>query len=335
MDTLKIKILGTGSYLPARRESVDDFMKKGATRDLIDGWGVAEHRVMGHEETVTDMEAAAALKAIEMAGIRPDEIDLIISGTAIPRQIGVPNSNALQSKIGAKNAAAFDVLMACASAIPAITVAAQFITLKQYKCILVTGSCHLTKIADPTDPSSFIVLGDGAGAMIIGPAKAGEDSGILSFDIQTNGDYFDYCGAKIKKPKYRQANRDYVDACEKLYFYIEDVENAASGVVKYLIKSVPATVKKSLEKAGLTIQDIDLFISHQNINPLVGNWVKMISIPPEKTHLTYSKYGNMSAANIFVNLDEAVRTNRIKDGDLILFAGQGAGFSVGSIVMRW
>lgn len=331
---INARIIGTGSYLPEGKETKEDFIRKGASEELIDKWGVFEHRVMGANETVTDMEAKAAEIAIKKANIEPEEIDLIICGTALPRQIGVPNSNALQAKIGASNAGAFDVLMACGSAIPEIVVASQFIALKQYKYILLTGSCFFSRVSDPTDPPAFIVNGDGAGAAVMGPAES--DSGIISFDIQTAGKYFEYCGSRVRMPKKISRETQYYDPPqEKFYFHIEDVEDASSGVMKYIITSIPATVKKSLKKAGMTVDDIDFLISHQNIEPLVGNWIKMIGIPPEKTHLTYARYGNMSAANIFVNLDEALQLKKIKKGDIVAFAGQGAGFSVGSIVMKW
>ena len=329
---INVRIIGTGSYLPQKVETAEDFLKKGVTREEIENLGVFEHRVMGENETVTDMETEAAKSAIDAAQLKPEDIDLIICGSAMPRQIGVPNSNALQHKLGANNAAAFDVVMGCASAIPEIVVAAQFIASKSYKHILLVGSCHLTRIADYSDPASFVVLGDGAGALVMEPA-AEDAGGILSFDIQTKGEYFDYCGSKIKKPKRYDKEREYFDAhCEKLYFYIDD---SSPRIIKYLINSVPATVKKSLAKAELSLQDIDFFISHQNITPLSGRWVKLLGLPAEKTHMTYARYGNMSAANIFVNLDEALRLNKICKGDVVVFAGQGAGFSVGSIVMKW
>lgn len=331
---IKAKVLGTGSYLPVKKETADDFVKKGASRELIDKWGVFEHRVMGEDETVTDMEAEAAKIAIERAGLKPEDIELIISGTAMPRQIGVPNSNALQHMIGAKKAAAFDVLMACGSAIPEIVIAAQFIASKQYRHILVTGSCFLTRVADPTDPAAYMVLGDGAGAMVLGPADDG--CGIISFDIQTKGEYFDYCGSKVRMPKKTLRETQYYEPPqERFYFHIGDVENSSSGVMKYVLTSLPSTVKKAMEKARITPKDVNMLISHQNIAPLVENWVSMMGIPLEKTHFTYPEFGNMSAANIFVNLDEAVKINKIKKGDIVVFAGQGAGFSVGSIIMRW
>lgn len=331
---INMRILGTGSYLPEQRETIEVFQKKGATRELIEKWGVYEHRVMGPHETVTDMEANAAKVAINRAGLRAEDIDLILSGTAIPRQIGVPNSNALQHKIGTKNAGAFDILMACGSAVPEIIVASQFIALKQYKYILITGSCFLTRVSDPTDPPAFIVNGDGAGAMVLGPGE--KNSGLISFDIQSNGKYFDYCGTRVRMPKKSLKELQYYDAPqEKIYFHIDDVENASSGVMKYSISSLPATVNKSLQKAHLKVDDLDFFISHQNIAPLVNNWLKMLEIPREKTYFTYPKYGNMSTANIFINLDEALTQNKIKKGDIVAFAGQGAGFSVASLIMKW
>lgn len=332
---LNVKIIGTGSYLPEKVETAEDFVKKGASPEKIDYFGVSQHRVMGENETVTDMEAHAAKTAMKNAGIKPDDIDLIISGTGMPAQIVAPNSNALQHRIGAKNAAAFDVNMACASAIPEIMIAAQFIELKHYQYILLTGSSHLSRIADPTDPASFVVLGDGAGALVMARTEE-KEKGILSFDMQTKGEYFNYCGAKVKRPKKYAHERQFYDPCmEKLYFYIGDLENPSQNIMSYLVDSVPATVQKALEKAGLSLSDIDFLISHQNITPLAGKWIEKLGIPPEKTHLTYSRYGNMTSANIFVNLDEAVRIKKIKEGDIVVFAGQGAGFSVGALVMRW
>ncbi len=323
-----IEIIGTGSYLPEKRETVEDFLKKGASQELIDDWGVFEHRVMGENETVTDMEAKAAYLAIERAGIKAEEIGLIISSTAVQQQAGAANSNALQARIGATNAAAFDISAACVSAIPGIMTAAQYISSKIYKYILVTGSSHITRFADQTDPSSYIVLGDGAGALIMTASESG--SGILAYDMRTEGQYYDYCGVKFKRPK----ELEHTTSEEKLYFFIGDI-SASKGVTKYLLTSVPETVNAALNKINLTTKDIDFLIMHQNINTLSGRWLEKLKIPNNKTYLSNAKYGNMTPANIFVNLDESIQAGKIKKGDTLVFAGQGAGFSVGSIVMKW
>lgn len=326
---LNFKVHGTGVYLPEKREGRKDFLKKGVSEETLEEWGVFEHRVMSADETGADMEAKAAIIAFKQAGVIPEEIDLIICGAAVPQIHGVANSNILQHKIGAKNAVGLDVVLACAGAIPGLIVAVQFLALSQYETILVTASSNATRFTDYTDPSSFVVMGDGAGAAIL--KSTNEDRGLLAFDLQTKGEYFEYCGIKVKPPKY--PSNDYNQ--EDLLFFIGDVEDPSSGITKYLLKSVPDSVNRALKKAGFGVQDVDMLICHQNIHPLSGRWVKMLGIPEEKTHFTYSKYGNMSSANIFVNLDEALRMNKIKKGDIVVFAGQGAGFSVGSIVVKW
>lgn len=324
-----IEIIGTGSYLPKKRETVEDFLKKGVPQEVLDEWGILEHRVMGDDETIIDMETNAALLAIKSAGICPSEIDLIISGTSVHQITGVANSNALQYRLGAKNAAAFDITMACACAIPQMVTAAQFITSsQQYSTILLTGSSHITRFADPTDPSTFVVLGDGAGALIMQPSESG--SGIISFDMKTEGKHYEYCGVKVKKPK----ELEHTSAEEKPYFFIGDI-SASEGVTRYLLKSVPETVNTALKRADLTTEDIDHLIMHQNIDTLSGRWIEKLKVPKEKVHITNEKYGNMTSANIFVNLDEALKSGKIKKGEIVVFAGQGAGFSVGSIVMKW
>lgn len=333
--TIKAGVIGTGSYLPERKETVEDFLRMGAPKEKIDKWGVLEHRVMGEDETVTDMEVQAAKKAVENAGIRLEEIDLIISGSTIPVQPGVANANLLQDRLGAENAAAFDVVQACSTPIPQIIIASQFIALKQYRYILITASSNASRVTDPTDPASFVVLGDGAGALVMGPTE--EDRGIVSFDMQSQGKYYFNCGYKLKGPKNQKIKeKQYYDSStEKLLFYIESVDDDRSEFWDYTVNSVPKNVNRVLAKAGLGIPEIDFFIFHQNVHNLSAKWPELLDIPKEKTYFTYSRYGNMISCNILVNLDETLRKNKIEKGDLVVLAGQGAGFSVGSIVMKW
>ncbi len=332
---IKTGVIGTGSYLPERKETVEDFLKKGAPQEKIDKWGVLEHRVMGNDESATDMEVKAAQKAMESAGIDSKKIDLIISGSTIPIQPGVPNANLLQDRLGAKNAAAFDVVQACSTPIPQIIIASQFIALKQYKYILITASSNASRVTDPTDPASFVVLGDGAGALVMGPTE--EDRGIVAFDMQSQGKYYFNCGFKLKEPKNQkiEENQYYNSPTEKLLFYIESVDDDRSDFWDYTVSSVPKNVNRVLAKARLGIPEINFFIFHQNVHTISRKWTELLDIPKEKTYFTYPRYGNMISCNILVNLDEAIRINKIKRTDLVVLAGQGAGFSVGSIVMKW
>ncbi|MBI3585398.1 MAG: 3-oxoacyl-ACP synthase III family protein [Nitrospinae bacterium] len=328
-------IIGTGSYLPEKRETIEDFLKKGAAREIIEKWGVFEHRVMGEGETVTDMEAKAAKVAIERAGLKPADIELIIGITALSEEVNPQNVCLTQYKIGAVNAASFQLDLSCCGAIPAMAVANNFIALGQYKYILLVASCNLTQVSDDTDPASFVVLGDGASAIIMSPAE--DDRGVISFDLATNGRFFGNCGIKVKRPKYFGGRSSYINPpSERLLFFIDyDEKNPSSALNRYLIKSVPESVKRALKKANLRADDIDWLIPHQNVTPLSGKWIELLGITKEKACLTNHKYGNMSAANIWVNLDEAVQEDKIKDGDIVAFAGQGSGFHVGSIVIRW
>ncbi len=332
--TIKAGIIGTGSYLPEGRETVEDFLRMGASKEMIDKWGVFEHRVMGENETVTDMEVKAAQKAMQSADISPENIDLIISTSTLPIQIGLSNSNLLQYRLGSLNAATFDVVQGYSS-IPLIIVASQFIALKQYRYILITASSNATKVTDSTDPASFVVIGDGAGALVMGSTE--EDRGVVTFDMQSQGKYYYNCGIKIKEPKNKRIReRQYYDLpSDKLLFYIEAVDDDQSDFWNYAVYSVPENVNRVLTKAGLRVPEIDFFIFHQNVQTLSAKWPELLDIPKEKTYFTYSRYGNMLASNIFVNLDEALRKNKIKKGDLVVLSGQGAGFSVGSIVMKW
>ncbi|MDH3973437.1 MAG: 3-oxoacyl-ACP synthase III family protein [Deltaproteobacteria bacterium] len=328
-------IIGTGSYLPEKKESVDDFLKKGAGRELIDKWGVFEHRVMGVHETVTDMEAEAAKIAIKRAGLKPEDIELIIGITALSEEVNPQNACLTQQKVGAVNAATLAMDLSCCGAIPAMITAGNFITLGQYKYILLVASCNLTRVSDDTDPASYVVLGDGASAIVM--AKGRDDRGIISFDMETKGEFFSNCGIKIKRPKLYEEEPSYIKTpSERLLFFIDyDETNTSSKLNRYAFQSVPDSVNRTLKKAGMTAEDIDLFISHQNVAALCGKWVEMLEIPMGKAHFTYQKCGNMSAANIWVNLDEAIQENKLGDGNIVVFAGQGSGFHVGSLVMKW
>jgi len=326
---LNIKITGTGSYLPEQKETVDDFLKKGVPQKFLDEVGIIEHRVIGNNETVTDMEAKAAKIAINKAGITPNDIDLIIGVTAVSEEINPQNVCRTQQKINALNAAVIQMDLSCCGPIHAMVVAANFIALGQYKNILLVGSSNSTTVSGSKDPASFVVLGDGASAIIMTKAD-NKNQGILSFDLETKGQYFDYCGVKPQHD----------DPDKKPLFFIDEKAltqaSDSSGLQRYLVSSVPKSVNRAIKKAEIKGSDIDLLVPHQNNKILGQKWVDtLLKKGIKNAHTTYQKYGNMSAANIWVNLDEALKENKIKEGDIIAFTGQGSGFHVGSVIMRW
>ncbi|MGH8672115.1 MAG: 3-oxoacyl-ACP synthase III family protein [Burkholderiales bacterium] len=323
-------ILSTAAYLPPQKLTIEDFVRMGAQRTLVEKWGVFEHRV-AEGETATDMEAKAGLLALERAGLKPEEVDLIIGTTTLAEKINPPNVMLTQYKIGASNAGVFQVDLSCGGAIPAMMVADSFIKSGMYSKILLVASCCVQRVMDPTDQASFAVMGDGASAVVIGTAD--ENTGFLSANLQSGGGFWHYSGVETRSPKYPERTND---PSQKLYFYIDFEESKGCNAFnRYVVQSVPACASRLLEEQGLAIGDIDWVISHQNINPIFGSWFRQLRVPVYKTILTNAKYGNIGAANIWVNLDEGARLQKFKNGDLILMMGQGSGFAVGSMLMRW
>ncbi len=323
-------IIGTGAYLPPGRQTIDDFVRMGAERELVQKWGILEHRIAG-AETATDMEAKAALMALRNAGVAVDEVELIIGATAHPEKSNPANVALTQQKIGALNAGVFTVDLSCAGAIPAMAIANSFIKTGAYKTILLVASCRLQHILDFSDPSTYVVMGDGASAVVVSAVKDG--LGFGAFDLQGNGDFWHKSGVERRTPR----NPDkVVDKSVREFFYI-DLDDGPENTRfhRYLIRSVPESVNRLLARESMTMNDIQWVVPHQNVKGLSGVWLKQLGVPEEKAVLTNFKYGNMSVANIWVNLHEGVEDGRIREGDTLLFFGQGTGFAVGSMLMRW
>lgn len=329
---LPLKIAGLGLYFPERRETRDDFIKRGISEELIEKMGVYERRIIGADQCVSDMELEASKLAIMDAGISVEDIDLIISSTMLPEMIGIPNSNLLQHRLEAKNAAAFDIGLACGSVIPSMIVSTNFFALGQYKYILITASSNWSVVANPSRPSSDFVLGDGAAAVILTPSDSG--FGLLSFDMQTNGKFFYNCGIRIghdHEAKYYERHNN------KLFFYIDTkgIDGSSSDFADYLSDNGPKTFHAALKKANLTPMDIDCALIHGNVWPVVNGWINGMKVPRERFPLTFDRYGNLSVVTILANLKEALDKGMIKRGDTVALVSQGAGFSAGTIIMRW
>ena len=318
-------IVSTASYLPPHKVTVDDFVRQGIDRVRIEQWGVLERRAAG-SETATDLEAKAALLALERVGIEAENVELIIGSTTLPEKINPPNVNLTQFKIGAKNAGVFEINMSCAGSIPAMMTAASLISSGMYEAILLVASCEGERMRDHTDPLTAVIMGAGAAAVVMGRVPHGY--GMINADLQSDGRFWSNVGIEVREPKHPE-----LASCPNAreLFYIDD----DTAFTRYALTSVPATGKRLLRKEGITIDEVDWVAPHQNFKAVCGAWFKSLDIPREKILLTYHKYGNVGAANMWTNLDEGVRTGKVKDGDVVLFLGQGSGFSVGSVLLRW
>ncbi|WP_045519758.1 beta-ketoacyl-ACP synthase III [Neobacillus niacini] len=304
-------IVGIGRYLPEKVVTNADLEK---IMDTSDEWirtrtGIEERRIADDNTKTSDMGLAAAQKAIEDAGITPEEIDLILVATVTPDLPFPSVACMLQERLGAKKAAAMDVSAACAGFMYGIVTAKQFVEAGVYKHVLVVGVEKLSKATDWNDRNTAVLFGDGAGAVIVG--EVSENRGILSFELGADG-----TGAKhLYQDEYIIMN--------------------GREVFKFAVRQMGESCINVLEKAGLTKEDVDFLIPHQANIRIMEASRQRLELPVEKMSKTVHKYGNTSAASIPISLVEEIEAGKIKDDDIIVMVGFGGGLTWGAIAIRW
>ena len=318
----RASIIGVGSYVPKKVLTNSDLEKMVETSDewIMDRTGIRERRISADNEATSDLALIAAKRALESARIDPKELELIIVGTSSPDMLFPSTACIIQDKIGAVNAAAFDVSAACSGFNYALTTASSFIESGQYNNIMVIGADTLTKYLDWTDRNTCILFGDGAGAVILKATNDG--SGVMA----------NYLGAEGSGGKYLimpgGGSRD--PEAKKRFIWMDGKE-----VYKFAVKVLPKCIKAVLEKAELKISDISLFIPHQANMRIINFAMKLFGLSKDKVYVNLDRYGNTSAASIPIALDEAVKEVRIKKGDIVVLAGFGAGLTYGANVLKW
>lgn len=320
-------ILGTGYYLPEKVLTNADLEKIVETSDqwIVERTGIAERHIAPAETPVSDLAVKAAQMALADAGMTAEELDLIILATVSGDAQCPSTSCVVQDKLGAKNAAAFDVNAACSGFVYASVVAEQFIRTGMYKHVLVIGCETLSKHLDWRDRNTCILFGDGAGAAIYGPVAEGY--GILSSDIGSEGQ-----GAKLLGIK---PLTDVEIPEDKPLVGKHCVHMDGKEVFKFAVRALGSTLKRSLERAGLDKTDIDWLVPHQANIRIIQSAAKRFALPPEKVVININKTGNVSAASIPMALAEAAGAGRFKKGDIVALAGFGAGLTWASCIMRW
>ncbi|MEH7416383.1 beta-ketoacyl-ACP synthase III [Neobacillus drentensis] len=308
---MRAGIVGMGRYLPEKVVTNHDLEK---VMDTSDEWiksrtGIEERRIAADDVNTSDMAFWAAQKAIQDAGISPQDIDLILVATVTPDSPFPSVSCRIQEKLGATKAAAMDVSAACAGFMYGIVTAKQFIESQVYKYVLVVGVEKLSKITDWNDRNTAVLFGDGAGAAIIGPVS--ENRGILSFELGADG-----TGAKH-------------------LYQDEFIIMNGREVFKFAVRQMGESCINVLEKAGLTKEDVDFLIPHQANIRIMEASRQRLELPVEKMSKTVNKYGNTSAASIPISMIEDVEAGRIKEDDLVVMVGFGGGLTWGAIAMRW
>lgn len=325
---IKIKIVGTGAYLPEKVINNFDLEKMVDTSDewIIERTGIKERRIALEDEATSDLCYHASLRALEMAQIKPEEIDLLIVATSTPDTIYPSTACWLQKKLKIKGQGAFDVGAGCSGFLYGFLVAGSLIETNIAKKVLVCGGEVMSKVVNWEDRATCVLFGDGAGACVVVPS--GGNSGILSANLGADG--------SLAELLYQPAGGTRMPASEKtVKEKLHYVHMKGREVFKHAVIRMGKAAEKALKDANVSIDDIKLFIPHQANMRIITATNERAKIPDEKTFIILHKYGNMSAATIPVALDEAYRSGKIKGSDLILMGAFGTGFTWAGMVYRW
>ena len=312
------KILGTGSYLPAKIRTNQDLEKMVDTSDewIVARTGIKERRIAQENETVTFMGYQAAENAIDMAGIDKAEIDLIICATTSGERAFPAAACEIQHLLDIYGCPAFDLAAACSGFVFALSVADQYVKTGMARNVLVIGSDRLSHTCNPTDRGTIILFGDGAGAVVIG---ASEQPGILSTHLHSDGKYGDLLSlANVKRDM----------PTENPW-----LEMAGNDVFKIAVTQLANIVSQTLEKNNLDKTAIDWLVPHQANYRIINATAKKLAMPMDKVVVTLDQHGNTSAASVPIALDVAVRDGRIKRGQTLLLEAFGGGFAWGSALV--
>jgi 3-oxoacyl-[acyl-carrier-protein] synthase III len=326
-ETKKVGILGVGMYLPEKRLTNKDLEKMVDTTDewITSRSGIKERRIARADEATSDMATAAGKRAIEDAGLKPEDIDLIIVATITPDMFFPATACIVQDKLGARHVPAFDISVACSGFIYGLAIAKQFIASGTYKHALVVAAEKLSTITDWTDRNTCVLFGDGAGAAVLGPVEKG---GILSVHLGANGKE----GDLIKLP----AGGSRIPASKKS---VEDrlhyMKMNGAELFKHAVKIMADAALEATKCIGIKAEDLKLVIPHQANIRILNAVAKRMGLSDDKIYLNIERYGNMSAASSAVAFVEAVKEGRIKKGDKVLLDAFGGGLSWGAIVLEW
>lgn len=323
-----VGIVGVGSYLPEHIITNKDLTKIVDTSEewIVSRTGIRERRMVDDLEATSDLGTKAALKALENAGLTPDDVDLIIVGTITPDMAFPSTACLIQDNLKASKAAAFDLSAACAGFLYSVSVGSQFIATGLYDTVLVVAAESMTRVLDFEDRNTCVIFGDGAGAAVLRPVKEGD--GFLSFELGADG----AGGDLLKQPASGSRKPATLETVQNKEHYLQ---MNGKEVFKFAVKVMGESALRVIEKAGLTIAEIDFLIPHQANTRIIDSAVKRLGISPEKVIVNLDKYGNMSSASIPVALDEAVKQGLIKKGDNVVMVGFGAGLTWGSCVIKW
>ncbi len=326
--TFAAGIIGIGCYLPEKKLTNQDLEKMVDTSDawITERTGIKTRHIAAPDQATSDLAYEAAVRALADADTKPEELDLIIVATESPDYKYPSTACLLQARLGAKNAAAFDLSAGCSGFVYGLGIASQSIVSGLYKKILLVGAETLSRITDWTDRNTCVLFGDGAGAAVLGRVEEGY--GVLSLDLGADGSG----GSHLIQPaggSRKPTTHETVDAHEHL------IHMDGQDVFKFAARRMPYACRKVLQKAGMTIDDVALLVPHQANLRIIDNAIDRLKIDRDRVWINIDKHGNMSAACVPVCLTEAQEAGRLKKGDNVIMVAFGAGLTWAGALVKW
>jgi 3-oxoacyl-[acyl-carrier-protein] synthase-3 len=325
----RARISSLATYVPPRLLTNADLERLVETTDewILQRTGIRERHIVDPGVATSDLAAEAAREAIRRAGLTPADIDFIVVGTTTPDMMFPSTACLVQTKIGAKHAWGFDLGAACSGFTYALTTAAQMVSAGGSEHALVIGADVMSSIIDYTDRTTCVLFGDGAGAVVV---EASDDDrlGIIDFENFVDGSGGDAlcmpAGGSL-----RPASKETVE--QGLHYVKQD----GATVFKFAVRNTEEAARRILDRNGVKPCEIDLFVSHQANRRIILSATEKLGIPQDKVVINIERFGNTTAGTIPLALNDAVEQQRLKEGDLLLLASVGAGFTVGTVLMRW
>ena len=324
-----VRIAGLSTYVPPKVLTNADLEKLVNTTDewILQRTGIRERHIADPGVATSDLAKIAAEGAMHEAGITPDQLGFIVVGTTTPDTIFPSTACMLQAKIGANNAWGFDLGAACSGFTYSLTTAMQMVATGATDYALAVGADVMSSIIDYTDRTTCVLFGDGAGAVVLGPAEEG-DPHIIDFAHMIDGSG----GAALCMPaggSKMPASHETVD--NRLHY----VKQEGATVFKFAVKNTEEIARRILGRNNLEPSDLDLFVSHQANRRIIEASSERLGLGPDKVIINLEMYGNTTAGTIPLALADARRQGRVKKGDLVLLCSVGAGFTVGAVLLRW
>ena len=325
MGVIRSVVSGTGAYLPEKILTNKDMESKVDTSDewIIERTGIRQRHIASENEVTSDLAVNAAKKALESAGLSPNDIDLIVLATSTADQTFPSTATTVQHKLGITKGAAFDVQAVCSGFVYALTTADNFIKAGQARHVLVIGAEIFSRILDWEDRTTCVLFGDGAGAVVLSASEeAGnnQDRGILASRIHSDGQH-----NKLL----------YVDGGVSSTGTVGHLRMKGREVFRHAVVNLASVVGEVLEDSDMISDDIDWIVPHQANKRILDGTARKLKVNPEKVVVTVHKHANTSAASIPLALDEAVRDGRITRDDIVILEAMGGGFTWGACLLRW